>query len=77
MLFEFTHSVQSNSDPTIALAAKRWERTLRFRLAVTRQKRRGGREGEKVGRWERERGSGGVKPKLKNSERVMGEAVGR
>ena len=40
LLFEFTHSVQLNPDRTIALAAKRWERTLRFRLAVTRQRRR-------------------------------------
>ena len=39
LLFEFTHSVQLNPDRTIALAAKRWERTLRFRLAVTRQRR--------------------------------------
>ena len=39
LLFEFTHSVQLNPDRTIALAAKRWERALRFRLAVTRQRR--------------------------------------
>ena len=39
LLFEFTHSVQLNPDRTIALAAKRWERSLRFRLAVTRQRR--------------------------------------
>ena len=49
LLFEFTHSVQLNPDRTIALAAKRWERTLRFRLAVTRQRRWGGRDGGKVG----------------------------
>ena len=40
LLFEFTHSVQLNPDRTIALAAKRWERSLRFKLAVTRQRRR-------------------------------------
>ena len=40
LLFEFTHSAQLNPDRTVALAAKRWERTLRFRLAVTRQRRR-------------------------------------
>ena len=40
LLFEFTESVQLNPDRTIALAAKRWERSLRFKLAVTRQRRR-------------------------------------
>ena len=60
LLFEFTHSAQLNPDRTIALAAKRWERTLRFRLAVTRQRRWGGRDGGKVGRWEQEKSSGGL-----------------
>lgn len=40
LLFEFTHSVQLNPDRTVALAAKRWERSLRFKLAVARQRRR-------------------------------------
>ena len=49
LLFEFTESVQLNPDRTIALAAKRWERSLRFKLAVTRQRRWGGLDGGKVG----------------------------
>lgn len=36
-LFEFTRSAQQNPDRRIALAARRWERSLRFRVAVTRQ----------------------------------------
>ena len=59
LLFEFTHSVQSNPDRTIALAAKRWERTLRFRLAVMRQRRWGGREGGKWAGGKRRKGEKG------------------
>lgn len=36
-LFEFTRSAQQHPDRSIALAARRWERSLRFRVAVTRQ----------------------------------------
>lgn len=37
-LFEFTRSAQQHPDRMIALAAKRWERSLRFRIALTRQR---------------------------------------
>lgn len=40
LLFEFTRNAQTNADRSVALAAKRWERTLRFKLAVTRQMQR-------------------------------------
>lgn len=39
-LFEFTRNAQANPDRSVALAAKRWERSLRFKLAVARQRRR-------------------------------------
>jgi len=38
-LFEFTRSAQQNPDRGLAQAARRWEGALRFRLAVSRQRK--------------------------------------
>ena len=38
-LFAFTRSAQAHPDRSYALAARRWERSLRFKLAVNQQRR--------------------------------------